>query len=187
MKKALGIILVAVICLTFGFIQVQAGEGCGGKDVSAKLTSSSKATCYASIAKYCTPEECAELENICKKYDGKCETRTISIKGMTCSGCENSVKATILKVDGVLEVLKVSHTSEVAIVCVDPSKMSDNEVLITPIVNKGYKAEIIPAVATTNTTVDAKKTGCAKTCTEAQIKACGASKAHHPDAKKEIK
>lgn len=186
MKKALGIILIAVICLTFGFNQIQAGEGCGSKDVSAKHTSSSKAACYANIAKYCTPEECAELENICKKCDGKCESRTISIKGMTCTGCENSIKTTISKIDGVLEVLKVSHTKEVAIVCVDPAKIKNDDALLAPILNKGYKAEIITVAATASTDAPAAKTGCAKTCTDAQIKACGASKTHQ-DTKKETK
>lgn len=197
MRKALGIILIAVICLTFGFIQVQAGEGCGSKaktdatkasastcasgDVKAKLTSDSKAACDAAKAAYCSPEECAQWAKICEKYDGKCENRTISVKGMTCGGCENDIKTTLAKVDGVLEVLKVSHTNEVAIVCVDPSKMTDNTALITPVVNKGYKAEIMPAVATTGTTTDALKAGCAKTCTAAQMKACGAK----ADAKKE--
>ncbi len=118
MRKTLGIILFAVICLTFGFTQVQAGPGCGSKDVEAKLTSS-KASCDPSKSNYCTPEECADWKKICEKYDGKCENRTISIKGMTCGGCENSIKTTLLGVDGVLEVLKVSHTQEVAIVCFD--------------------------------------------------------------------
>ena len=201
MRKAMGIMLIAAICLTFGFVQVQAGEGCGskdktnatkvsasscaGSDATAKLTSDSKAACDAAKAAYCTPEECAEWTKMCEKYDGKCENRTISIKGMTCTGCENDVKTTLMKVDGVLEVLKVSHTSEVAIVCVDPSKMSDNSTLITPVVNKGYKAEIIPAVATTETSSDSKKAGCAMSCTPEQMKACGASKTDQTEAKKE--
>ena len=200
MRKAMGIILIAAICLTFGFVQIQAGEGCASQekttsantsakscaagDVTAKLTSSN-AACDAAKAAYCTPEECAEWTKMCEKYDGKCENRTISIKGMTCTGCENDVKTTLMKVDGVLEVLKVSHTSEVAIVCVDPSKMSDNSTLITPVVNKGYKAEIIPAVATTETSSDSKKAGCAMSCTPEQMKACGASKTDQTEAKKE--
>ena len=98
-----------------------------------------------------------------------------------------SIETTISKIDGVLEVLKVSHTKKVAIVCVDPSKISDNEALIKPIINKGYKAEIITVAATASTDATAAKTGCAKTCTDAQIKACGASKVHHTDTKKETK
>ncbi|MFH2049440.1 MAG: cation transporter [bacterium] len=200
MRKAMGIILIAAICLTFGFIQVQAGEGCASNDKTTSANASSKscaagdatakltgsnAACDAAKAAYCTPEECAEWSKLCEKYNGKCENRTISIKGMTCAGCENDVKTTLMKVDGVLEVLKVSHTNEVAIVCVDPVKMSDNTSLITPVVNKGYKAEIIPAVATTETSADSKKAACANTCTAAQQKACGASKTDHPDVKKE--
>lgn len=203
MRRAMGIILIAAICLTFGFVQVQAGaccgskakttsanasaSSCGGSDLTVKLTSGSKACCDGAMSANCTPEECAEWSKMCEKYNGKCENRTISIKGMTCTGCENSVKAALIGVDGVLNVLKVSHTNEVAIVCVDPSKMTDNSSLITSVVNKGYKAEIIPAVATTITFTDALavKAGCAMSCTPEQMKACGAAKTDHADTKKE--
>lgn len=80
--------------------------------------------------------------------DGEWVVRTISVKGMTCTGCEESIKAELVKVPGVVEVVKVCHKSAEAVVKVDPSKAQDVQ-LAKAITDKGYEAEVIPAVAKT--------------------------------------
>lgn len=104
--------------------------------------------CGASKAKSCggakaTIKECAKL---CKK-DGKCEFTTISVKGMTCGGCEKSVTAALSKIDGVLKVVNVSHKDGVAEICYDPGKTS-GDALAKVISKEGYQAEVAQAVAT---------------------------------------
>lgn len=113
---------------------------------------------------WCTPEECAQWKASCEKYGDKAEIRMISVKGMTCGGCEKSIEATLQKTAGVLEVAKVSHTAGVAIVIVDKNE-AKNDVLTSMVTNKGYEAQIMPAVATTTTsTADGAKKSCAATC-----------------------
>jgi copper chaperone CopZ len=45
------------------------------------------------------------------------------VTGMTCSGCENAVKRTLLKLDGVQEV-SASHAESTVAVHWDPQKVS---------------------------------------------------------------
>jgi copper chaperone CopZ len=129
--------------------------------------------------KYCSPSAvaaCAEKlgvsEEECKALceSGKVKLITISIDGMTCNGCETSVKTALLKTEGVLNVNAVSYKTGQAIVYVDASKVKD-EFLTKAVANKGFKAEIIPAVATTTTSGDVKKA-----CSAEAKKACSAEK-----------
>jgi len=189
MRKAFTTLLALALCLAFGTAMVSAGENCAahktgektamkssctGSDVTAKLISGDNKHCdYAAkdCGVYCTPEECAEWAKACEKYGDKAEVRMMSVKGMTCTGCENSIKATLTSTPGVLEVAKVSHKKGVAIVIVDKT-VAKNDVLTTTVVNKGYEAQIIPAVATTTDNAEVKKAssdkmpGCAATCTK---------------------
>lgn len=80
--------------------------------------------------------------------EGQWEMRTISVKGMTCTGCENSVSTALAEVPGVVEVVKVCHQSAEAMVKIDPTAARD-EALVMAVAGKGYDAEIIPAVAKT--------------------------------------
>ena len=110
-----------------------------------------------------TSEEHARL---CKSH-GKCEFTAISIKGMTCGGCEQSVSAALTEVSGVLKVVRVSYEEGVAEVCFDPNKTT-GEALTTAVANTGYKAKIAPAVVTTgNVKACSKLTGTKSGCRKA--------------------
>ena len=87
-------------------------------------------------------------------YAGKCETISMNITGMTCGGCESSITTALMKQDGVIKVLAIDHKSGTATVCFDPTKVKSDK-LASLVTEKGYKAEIMPAVATTG--VDADK------------------------------
>lgn len=118
---------------------------------------------------FCTPDDCAKWTKACETYGANAEIRMMSVKGMTCAGCEGSVTTALKATPGVFEVAKVDHKAGVAIVIVDKTVVK-NDVLATTVTNKGYEAQIMPAVATTTTDagaqkVDAKKAGCAATCT----------------------
>ncbi len=172
MKKTLGIALLFVIGLTFGVAQVHAcgaeksgsatsemkGKSCGSAveakmissdSKSKKCPSSGMSSSASEMSAHCSPEECAEMAKFCESYDGKCEIRTISVKGMTCESCENTVKASLMKIDGVLKVAKVSHENGVAVVCIDPDKV-DNDALTSAVSNKGFEAQMMAAVSTTS-------------------------------------
>jgi copper chaperone CopZ len=123
-----------------------------------------------------TKEECA---TVCGE-NAKFSMATIDIKGMTCAGCENSVKSALMKIEGVQKVAAISHQNEMAVVVFDP-KVTNEASLTKTVADKGYQAQIIPAVAKLNE-IEAKtaqvnssdKKDCAKTCTEAEKAACDA-------------
>lgn len=153
---------------------------CGSKaeGASAQLTGD-KAAC-AAACKDMSAAECAakcgsmSAEDLAKHcgYDGKVQMINMSIKGMTCGGCESSVRASLEKIDGVVKVCAISYKDNMAVVVVDPAKVK-NEVLTTTVSNKGYAVEIIPAVATSGT----KTTDAHKGCSAEQKAACEAKKA----------
>jgi copper chaperone len=190
-KKILVFALSALLMVALVSSSALAGANCGGsktadktaKTCGAKATQASAKTegmtpeqCAAKMGM--TPEECAKLcgmsaEEHAKLCAGKehCGFTQMSVKGMTCGGCESSVKSALSSVDGVHKVIKVDYKTGTALVCCDPTKV-DGKALTTAVTNKGYEAEIIPAVAKTTTTDDkASKVagkgcapGCAKTC-----------------------
>ena len=81
-------------------------------------------------------------------YEGKCALVDMSIKGMTCGGCENTIKTALEKIPGVLKVQSISHKEGMAKVCLDPDK-ANMETMTKAVVDNGYEAQIIPAVAKT--------------------------------------
>ena len=87
------------------------------------------------------------------EYGSECQLTSMSITGMTCAGCENSIKAALMNIDGVNKVLGVCYKSGYAVVCANPDKAA-SEVLLKAVSAKGFEAQIIPAVATITT--DAK-------------------------------
>lgn len=112
------------------------------------------------------------------------ETRTIAIKGMTCAGCEQSISAALAEAPGVVEVVKVCHTSQEAVVKVDPAK-SQEALLARAVTDKGYEAEIIPAVAKTAETAG-NHPGCpmaGKTCTKGVCDTGSGASAHQASEK----
>ena len=115
----------------------------------------------------------------CAGHEGECAFKTISIKGMTCTGCEDALTKTLRGTEGVLKVISISHKTGTAEVCIDPSKVKD-DVLTKAIVDQGYKAEIVPAVAkmSESASKDAKKAcspGCSAKCSGSKTtgKSCG--------------
>ncbi len=186
MKKVLAISTLAVLTLAFGL--VQAGPNCGKKadgssvsatksgcsaSASAKMTAVGSACgAHADMASaYCSPKECAEMK---AKYGDKLEMHMISVKGMTCGSCENTVTTALKNIEGVIKVATVSYKDEIAVVCVDKT-VAKSDMLTKAIADKGFQAEIVPAVAMTNAGSADSKASCANK-TDAEKKACCAAK-----------
>lgn len=133
---------------------------CGGKGMKGTATSIKADLTESSTMSL---EECAKLMGMspeeCAKMCGSnpnCTITHMSVKGMTCGGCEQSVTASLETVPGVLKVIKVSHQDGIAVVCSDPTKF-DGAALTKAVADKGFEAMIMPAMAKT---VDGKA-GCA--------------------------
>lgn len=166
--------LVSGDALASGASKASTKSACSAAKTTTKLAASkeapsvdAKAGCpYSKGASGNAQLTAEEHARLCKS-DGKCEFTTISVKGMTCGGCEQSVSATLTEVPGVLKVLKVSYQDGLAEVCFDPAKTT-GEALTTAVTNKGYQAEIVPAVVTSGDAkacsklTGAKKSGCCK-------------------------
>jgi copper chaperone len=148
------------------------------KSADATQASAKSGFCAATAADACadkmgmTKEECMAL---CQS--GQLTMVNMNVQGMTCGGCETSLKAALEKTPGVVSVNKVCYKSGTASVYLDTRKAKSDAVL-SAISNKGYTAEIIPAVATATTEVEAKPANSTTgaTCTAAQKAACNASK-----------
>ncbi|MBU0982499.1 MAG: heavy-metal-associated domain-containing protein [candidate division Zixibacteria bacterium] len=172
MKKHLAVSIfgLALMALMIAPVTSFAGPGCGaGKTTATACSAEDKAKCVA--AKGISLEDC---EKYCQT--GKFSSVTMSVKGMTCAGCENGLRASLEKVPGVMKVGTVSHETETAFVFIDP-KLVTNDALLKVVTDKGYKAEIAPAVVNASaTTVDAKAASCAATCGAAAAAACGKTK-----------
>ena len=133
----------------------------------------SKGHCSEADMKACAEKAGMTVEEYKAKHKDHA-MRTISIEGMTCGSCENSVKEALMKVDGVNRVVSISHVDKNAIVCVDATKNS-NEALVKAVADKGYSAEIIPAVAKTEGSTDSKKVN-SKSCGSKDKSSCGSKK-----------
>jgi copper chaperone CopZ len=144
------------------------GTCSGMKEASAK-TADGKSCCAkgASATSASATEDCSKCP-----YTG-CEMVNMSIKGMTCGGCESTIRASLEKVPGVMKVMSVSYKDGKALVCMDPKKCKA-ESLTSAVSDKGYEAEVIPAVATSTDAKDAKscagmdKATCAAKCAAAK-------------------
>ena len=55
------------------------------------------------------------------------ETLTLTVTGMTCGGCENSVKRALGRLDGVGEI-SASHAERKVVVALDPAKVTAAQV-----------------------------------------------------------
>jgi copper chaperone CopZ len=186
MKRILSITL-GLLALTALLVPAGsfAGEGCTGMKTNAgqasakgPCTAGASASCAATCAAKLgmTPEECQKL---CA--GGEYTMVNMSIKGMTCTGCESTISTSLSQLPGVVKVGKVSWQEGTAFVLVDNKKVQ-NEAIVKAVSDKGYQAEIIPAVSVTpigsTTAVGAQPAcgaaaaaGCAKKCS----KPCGSS------------
>jgi copper chaperone CopZ len=124
-----------------------AAKGINATTASAKsahpFLTSAKTSCLAGEYTHCSTvmsdEECKEL---CGTY----EIAKISVDGMTCGGCEGAVTAALGNVEGVVKVLMVDHKTGVAMVAVDAKTATDVN-MTKAVVSKGFKAEMMPAIA----------------------------------------
>lgn len=66
-------------------------------------------------------------------------TQTLTVTGMTCGGCENAVKRTVAKLEGVTEVT-ASHTQQQVGVTFDPEKVQIGAI-VEKIKKLGYGVE----------------------------------------------
>lgn len=168
MKKVSTLVLIAMLLIAVGSFLAYAGsektETTGKTCIGHEHAKMSAEEC----AKICgmTPEEyskmCADKEN--------CGVTKLSIKGMTCTGCEQTISTALEAVPGVYRVVKVDYKEGMALVCANTAKVTD-ETLATTVSNKGYAAEIVPAVATVTEEAPAVKTapGCPPTCPAAKL------------------
>ena len=136
-----------------------------GKDCTASKTcvtssacTGSKATMIGSDGKACTTSKtsmtnaqgksCTMSGKEIKSADAnmntnaKYATATFSVKGMTCTGCEQGLTTKLTKTDGVNEVLEVSYKSNKAVLIYDPAKVSADD--LAKAINKmGYEANYV--------------------------------------------
>lgn len=211
MRKAIVFTFAAFALLGLALtpMNLQAGEGCAsktGKTAETKMigdksgcgstadkASATMAGCPAGTKEACLTKLAMSPED-CKKVcgEGQYTMVAMNVSGMTCGSCENAIKTTLADVPGVVYVGTVSHKDGSAYMLIDPTKCK-NESLVKAVSDKGYGAEIIPAVATDATTaqtsaastVEAGKAGCTaaqKAACAATGKTCGGAK--KTDAKK---
>ena len=102
-------------------------------------------------------------DDVCANYEGKCEDITLAIKGMTCPGCESSLKKALEAEEGVIKICSIDHKSGQAVVCFDPDKIKA-EKLAETVTKSGYKAEIAQVADTKAATVKSAKSGCSPKC-----------------------
>jgi len=179
MKRTLYLTLALVALVAF-LTTPAVSLACGNKSSSSHQMSA-KGQCTPEEAAACaaklgiSPEECQKL---CAS--GEYTPVNMSIKGMTCTGCENTITTCLQALPGVVKVGVVSYKDGSAFVVVDPKKVN-NEELVKAISDKGYQAEVIPAVSVTQSNVQisgaqhpcgaAAASACAKKC----AKPCGAA------------
>jgi copper chaperone CopZ len=178
--KKLSVLFVMIIALV-AFAAVPAVMACGenaskttaSKDKAKNKLVTSKSLCSAdkSEATQANAMQVNSGDQCLSKYT----LVSMNIKGMTCGGCESTVKTALTDVDGVVCVKSIDHKSGTAMVYVDDNKMKDNGWLTKAVTNKGYQAEVIPAVAKTESVQTSGKS-CSSTCTAAEKAACNSKK-----------
>jgi len=143
-------------CAATGNKDVKTAQNAAGTD--AKLVNSKNINDFA----YHCSTPCEGHDG----YEGKCAMVDMSIKGMTCTGCETTLTTALEKITGVLKVQSISYKDGMAQVCFDPNKVN-METMTKTVVDNGYEAQIIPAVAKTTEVkgeVKAASAGCSMPC-----------------------
>ena len=208
MKKMLAVLVLMMAFMAVTTVVATAGDGCAASKVSKTETAekahegcasktqatqaAAKTGCtghvdatHAAAKSGCaghTEAEHAAHKAECTAHGGaNCQSVALSIEGMVCQSCESTIKSALMEMPGVLHVEKISYKEGKALVCIDEAKVKDAE-LVKAVTNKGYKAEVMPAVVTAAATAEAgatnaaAKSGCAQ-ATSACAKICGAAKA----------
>ncbi len=127
---------------------------CSASRTSAQLAGNKSACTATCSGKMMSAEHAAMCAKMCP-YSS--EVRVVSIEGMTCGKCEKSVEAALTNAPGVLKVINVSYKDGIALVTVDKNKVCD-KTMAKMVADKGFKAEVIPAVATTTSQEQTKTT-----------------------------
>jgi len=121
-KKIIMPAIAALAILAVVSMPAQAGPGCGKGDQPACSAIGFKAACGDADKGVCmtkygmTEEDCKE---VCTTLGGNCDFAEISIKGMTCNGCETILTTALEKVPGVAKVVMISYKDGKAVVAVD--------------------------------------------------------------------
>ncbi len=158
--------LVLTVVVVFAFMAMAnfalAGPSCGGDKAKTSSVGCAK-TCAVPCgtkadAKDKTDGSLIKATADCD-YKGKCETASLNISSMTCGGCESSITTALMKQEGVIKVVSIDHKSGQATVCFDSTKVESAN-LAKLVTSKGYKAEVMAALATDEATI-------------AHTKACG--------------
>lgn len=179
--------IAALAILAVVSMPAQAGPGCGIGDKTACCAIGSKVVCTDAdkgvcMTKYGLSEE--DCKKVCTTLGGNCDFTEISIKGMTCNGCETILTGALEKVPGVAKVVMISYKDGKAVVAVDRKKAKD-DFLVKAVADNGYQAEIIPAVAMTVETKPAQSVDKSKVSCDAATKAaCAATGKTCPSAAK---
>ncbi|MFZ5981489.1 MAG: cation transporter [Candidatus Zixiibacteriota bacterium] len=150
MRKILALSLMAVVLLVF--VSAPAFAQCSGDKIKTTETN----TAEVKMADAKTASDCAvKCSEPCQGHTGNCSMINMSIKGMTCGGCENSIKTALEKVPGVIEVKSISYKEGTAQVCFNPDK-TKLESMTQAVAASGYEVEVVPAVAKTTEQVEVK-------------------------------
>jgi len=130
-------------------------SGCPlGKTTEAKATDATKGECPMSKmteANATLTDPATTTADANCQMKGKCADLALSIKGMTCTGCEQKITDALMSDKGVLKVVSIDYKTGKAVVCYDPAKVEQGK-LAELVGSAGYKAEIIPATATETVT-----------------------------------
>jgi copper chaperone CopZ len=104
-------------------------------------------------------KECeAKHAEICGEHAQNHRLTAMSIKGMTCEGCETKISNALMAVEGVNKVIDVCSKAGFAVVCTAKDSKLTDETFIKTVSSTGFESEIIPAVAKTTTPAGATNT-----------------------------
>lgn len=156
---------------------------------NAKLISSGENAVYSKADLAVCAAKLGMSAEDCAKYcgpDSKGKLTMVSVKGMTCGGCEKSVKTAMVGSKGVIEVVNVNYKEGTALVFVDSEKFCKAS-MTKAVADKGFEASIIPAVARTtesSSKLTSKFTGKRATCSFSNRAACSAKAKASKETKK---
>jgi copper chaperone CopZ len=88
----------------------------------------------------------------------------LSVKGMTCAGCENKVKAALISIDGVVEAKKVCAQSNSASLTYDASVVSEEQIMAALKEKTGYAIAIVKNAGMTEADAHKCSAECKKDC-----------------------
>lgn len=140
----------------------------------------------AGVMMACPPDGAKASSNMEKSENGamvdvKFTQLNLNVKGMTCAGCENKVKAALGGIDGVVETQRVDSKSDEASLTFDPTVTTQEEIIKTLSEKTGYSITVIESAGMNKSDVKACSKECAKDCcknkSEAEKAACGKAKA----------